>query len=278
MRTRGLLRLVFLYGCVALLFLFVTAPVAWLVIMSISLPTDLSALPLHWLPERPDFSRYAALLSPQTGALFLSALKNSLIAAGGATLVAMAVAIPAAFAFARRGAPLALLLLILGSFMIPPVVYVLPLYETLGTAGLLNSRTGLVIVYTAFLLPYAVWLARSAIDALPVATEEAAMLDGAGTWTILTRIVLPMARPALAATAMLSFLTAWDEFFYALIFTSGPQSKTLPVAIADFASGRVTDYGLVSTVGVLAALPPIVLALLFQKSLVAGLSAGSVKG
>jgi multiple sugar transport system permease protein len=276
MRRHQTVRLVFIYLAVLLLFLFVMAPVAWLVIMSVSSSQDLVTVPLRWLPHRLDLSRYVRVLTADT--LFLYALRNSLISAAAASLFAMAVAIPAAYAFARRRAPIAILFLILGTFMIPPIVYVLPLYQTLGAVGLLDSKTGLVAVYTAFLLPYAVWLSKSAIDALPVATEEAAMLDGGGTLTILRHVVLPVARPALMATAMLSFLTAWDEFFYALIFTTGETAKTLPVAIADYASGRVTDYGMVSTVGVLAAIPPILLALLFQKSLIAGLSAGSVKG
>ncbi|SNB74051.1 carbohydrate ABC transporter membrane protein 2, CUT1 family [Arboricoccus pini] len=276
MTSRRALRFAILYFFAFLLFLFTVAPVAWLVIMSVSPASDLVTVPLRWWPSSLDLTRYASVLLED--GLFLAALRNSVIAAGLGTLLAMAVAIPAAYAFARRRAPIAILFLILGTFMIPPIVYVLPLYETLGGVGLLDTRTGLVIVYTAFLLPYAVWLAKSAIDALPVATEEAAMLDGAGTLTILVRIILPTARPALMATALLSFLTAWDEFFYALILTGSTKAKTLPVAIADFASGRVTDYGMVSTVGVLAAILPIVLALLFQRSLIAGLSAGSVKG
>lgn len=276
MTGRRTLRLVILYVLAFLLFLFTVAPVAWLLIMSVSTAKDLVTVPLHWWPTHLDLSRYGRVLLQDR--LFLAALRNSLIAAGLGTLLAMAVAIPAAYAFARRRAPIAILFLILGTFMIPPIVYVLPLYEALGGVGLLDTKAGLITVYAAFLLPYAVWLTKSAIDALPVATEEAAMLDGAGTLTLLLHVVLPIAKPALMATALLSFLTAWDEFFYALILTSSDNAKTLPVAIADFASGRVTDYGMVSTVGVLAAIPPILLALLFQRALIAGLSAGSVKG
>jgi multiple sugar transport system permease protein len=119
---------------------------------------------------------------------------------------------------------------------------------------------------------------KANIDVLPVEVEQAAAIDGAGTFTTLTQVVLPMARPALLAAGMLCFLIAWDEFFYALIFMSDLRGKTLPVAIADFAAGRVTDYGLIAAVGVLASLPPALVAVIFQKNLVSGLAAGSVKG
>jgi multiple sugar transport system permease protein len=118
----------------------------------------------------------------------------------------------------------------------------------------------------------------AALQDLPLEVEEAARIDGANTLGIIWYVVIPLAKPALGAAALLAFLSAWDEFFYALIFTSDLRAKTLPVAIADFAAGRATDYGLVSAVGVLAALPPTIFAVLFQRSLVSGLSAGSVKG
>ena len=136
----------------------------------------------------------------------------------------------------------------------------------------------MVAVYCTLLIPFASWLLKANFDVLPSEVEDAAAIDGAGTMTILTRIVLPMARPALLAAGMLSFLVAWDEFFYALIFMSDLRGKTLPVAIADFAAGRVTDYGLIAAVGVLASLPPAIVAVIFQKNLVSGLAAGSVKG
>ncbi|MBU0801547.1 MAG: ABC transporter permease subunit, partial [Alphaproteobacteria bacterium] len=104
------------------------------------------------------------------------------------------------------------------------------------------------------------------------------MVEGASTFHTLRRVILPLALPAIAATFMLSFLAAWDEFFYALIFTSDLTAKTLPVAIADFTAGRVTDYGVIATVGVLASLPPAVVAMCFQRFIVSGLAAGSVKG
>jgi multiple sugar transport system permease protein len=248
--------------------------------MSISRPSDLVEVPLRWWPSEVDLSRYVALtdLGQEQGQRFLLALRNSLIAAGGATCIALVIAVPAAYAFARRGASMVLLFGFLATIMMPPITYVLPLYQVFGALGMLNSLATLVIVYAAMLLPFAIWLMKANLDVLPVEVELAAFMEGASTLYTLRRVVLPIALPAIAATAMLSFLVAWDEFFYALIFTSDMAAKTLPVAIADFAAGRVTDYGVIATVGVLATLPPALLAILFQRFIVSGLVAGSVKG
>lgn len=277
---RSLFQNIALYVAVALLAAFTLAPLVWLVLMSVSSPNDLVQVPLNWWPSHVDFSRYQALtdLDQEHGRRFLAALRNSVIAAGGATVIALIIAVPAAYAFARRGASMALLFGFLATIMMPPITYVLPLYQVFGSFGLLNSLITLIVVYAAMLLPFAIWLMKANLDVLPVEVELAAFMEGASTLYTLRRVVLPIALPAIAATAMLSFLVAWDEFFYALIFTSDLSAKTLPVAIADFAAGRVTDYGVIAAVGVLATLPPALLAILFQRFIVSGLVAGSVKG
>lgn len=277
---RSLLQTVGIYSGVVLLACFTLGPLAWLVLMSISSPSDLVQVPLHWWPSQIDFSRYRLLtdLDQDQGQRYLAALRNSVVAAGGATLIALIIAVPAAYAFARRGASMALLFGFLATIMMPPITYVLPLYQVFGSFGMLNSLPTLVIVYAAMLLPFAIWLMKANLDVLPIEVELAAFMEGASTLYTLRRVVLPIALPAIAATAMLSFLVAWDEFFYALIFTSDMSAKTLPVTIADFAAGRVTDYGIIATVGVLATLPPALLAIFFQRFIVSGLVAGSVKG
>lgn len=277
---RSLLQTVGIYSGVVLLACFTLGPLVWLVLMSISSPSDLVQVPLHWWPSQIDFSRYRLLtdLSQDQGQRYLAALRNSVVAAGGATLIALIIAVPAAYAFARRGASMALLFGFLATIMMPPITYVLPLYQVFGSFGMLNSLPTLVIVYAAMLLPFAIWLMKANLDVLPIEVELAAFMEGASTLYTLRRVVLPIALPAIAATAMLSFLVAWDEFFYALIFTSDMSAKTLPVTIADFAAGRVTDYGIIATVGVLATLPPALLAIFFQRFIVSGLVAGSVKG
>lgn len=271
------------FGLIVLSFLlaaFTLAPLVWLVIMSVSSASELTAKPLIWWPSEIDLSRYGDLLNIQSGSgeRFLMALRNSLMTALTATLLALIVAVPAAFAFSRRGASLLLLFGFLATIMMPPITYVLPLYDIFGSVGLLNSSTALAIVYCAMLLPFATWLMKSNFDAIPAELDQASMVEGASTFYTLRRVVLPLALPAIAATFMLSFLAAWDEFFYALIFTSDLTAKTLPVAIADFTAGRVTDYGVIAAVGVLASLPPAIVAMCFQRFIVSGLAAGSVKG
>lgn len=283
-KRRKLIQAILIYSAVTVLVIVTMAPLLWLFIMSVSSTGDLTSLPIHWVPDQWDFSRYVRLLSNAAGAdtsvsaEFLAALRNSIIAAGGATAIAMLTAIPAAYSAARYQGKMPLLYGMIGTYMMPPVTYILPLYIAFSVLGILNNIGSLMMVYCTMLLPFTTWLLKSNFDAVPREVEEAARIDGAGTLGIIWYVVLPLAKPALGAAALLAFLSAWDEFFYALIFTSDLRAKTLPVAIADFAAGRATDYGLVSAVGVLAALPPTIFAVLFQRSLVSGLSAGSVKG
>jgi len=283
-RRAKLIQAIWIYAAVIVLVIVTLAPLLWLFIMSVSSTRDLTSLPIHWLPDKWDFTRYVRLLGnasldeKSVSDEFLAALRNSVIASGGATFVAMVTAIPAAYSVARYPGRMGLLYGMIGTYMMPPVTYVLPLYIAFATIGILNSVGSLVIVYCTMLLPFTAWLLKANFDAVPREVEEAARIDGAGVLGIIWYVVLPLAKPAIGAAALLAFLSAWDEFFYALIFTSDLRAKTLPVAIADFAAGRATDYGLVSAVGVLAALPPTIFAVLFQRSLVSGLSAGSVKG
>lgn len=273
-----------LVHCFATLFAAtVLLPVAWLVIMSISSNNDLTAIPLRWLPEHIDFSRYATILrlTPHSpGETFVYAFRNSLGAAGGATLVSLLAGIPAAYSLSRfpQRRRSGLLYVALATYLLPPVAIVLPVYLTLGALQLLNHVSGLVIVYTTILLPFMTWLLKSNFDAVPIEIEHAAAMDGARLWSTIRHVTLPLARVGVATSVLFALLMAWDEFFYALILTSNAQAKTLTVAIADFASGRTTDYALISTAGLLASLPPVVIAVFLQRSLVHGLASGGVKG
>lgn len=278
---RSLTATILVYAAVAVFVASILAPVAWLFIMSISDANDLTTIPLRWIPEQPDLSRYARLFSLEEGAAglaFLSALRNSVIVAVSATAIALAAGIPAAYSFSRFPGRMPLLYAVIVTYMMPPVALILPLYKVFSALGLLNNVTSLIIVYCTILLPFVTWLMKSGFDSVPVEIEQAASIDGANLFQILTRITLPVAAASAGAAALFALLLAWDEFFYALLYTSDTRAKTLPVAIADFAAGRATDYGLISAVGLLAALPPVLIGFFLQKSLLSGLSAGSVKG
>ncbi len=272
---------VFVYAMALLLALVILAPMAWLFIMSISPAADLSARPLRWWPEEPDFSRYRALFSlaqNSIGAGFISALWNSLRVAGMATIAAIALAVPAAWASSRVPRVGWSLGLVVASYMLPPVALSVPLYMGLAHFGMLNNVFGLAIVYLTILAPFTTWLLRSGFDLIPKEIEAAAAIDGARLDQALRIVVLPLMAPVIATAALFAFLLAWDEFFYALLFTSNEQAKTITVALADLAGGRVSDYGLIAAAGVVAALPPVLIGLVMQRALISGLTAGGVKG
>jgi multiple sugar transport system permease protein len=272
-----------LLGIGVALFLVVTLlPVLWMFIVSVSPAAELTNKPLRFIPSHLDFSNYAELLTFTTnsaGAAFLTGLRNSVIVSVVATLISLGAAIPAAWIFSRsNGKYDGLLYGVLATYMTPAVALLLPLYFMLSKLELLNTMTGLVIVYCSLLTPFMTWFAKSAIDAVPRDIESAAQIDGASFLQLIFFVTLPLARAGIATTALFAILLAWDEFFYALLFTANADAKTLTVTIADFAGGRATNFGLIAAAGLLTAVPPVLIAIILQKSLVSGLTAGGVKG
>lgn len=281
MEQRSPVFTVFIYFSAVLLAVLILAPFAWLFIMSISSTTDLISKPLRWWPAQPDWSRYRVLtdITPNTnGAALMSALKNSILVSAIATLAALAVSIPTGWALSRSSAVGWSLGVVIGTYMLPPVALAVPLYMGLADLGLLNTRFGLAVVYLTILAPFTAWLLKSGFDPIPKDIELAASIDGARLDQTLRILILPLAAPVIGTAALFAYLLAWDEFFYALLFTSDQRAKTITVAIADLAGGRVADYGLIATAGVIAALPPVLFGLVMQRTLISGLTTGSVKG
>ncbi len=281
MERRSPLFSVVIYACAILLVVGILMPIVWLAVMSISSPADLSAKPVHWIPDHLDFSRYARLTDladNSAGAAFLAALFNSIRVAGLATLAALMVAIPAGWATSRMPRVRWSLSLVIATYMLPPVALSVPLYMTLSALGLLNTVYGLAMVYLTILAPFTTWLLKSGFDPIPREIEAAAAIDGARLDQTLRILILPLAAPAIATATLFAVLAAWDEFFYALLFTSDQRAKTVTVAIADLAGGRVSDYGLIAAAGVIASLPPVLVGLVMQRALISGLTTGGVKG
>jgi multiple sugar transport system permease protein len=265
--------------------LFIYVPVAWLVISSISTRSELLSTPIHWIPHQPTLQNYINILFPAQGTsevakTFRITLMNSLIVASSVTIIALVVGSLAAYALIRLRFPFqrALLIGILGTRMIPEISLVIPLYLFATRVGLFNSPGILIITYLSFALPFAIWLMAAFFDTIPLELEDAARIDGASRLGILWQIILPISAPGLVSTGLFVFLTAWDEFFFALILTSTVAAKTVPVAIAEFTGRYVVDVGGMMTGGVLAAIPPVLLSLVFQRYIVSGLTAGAVKG
>ena len=254
------------------------APVYWLVTISLKTEVDQFALPPQWLFS-PTAEHYKGLFQTRS---MEQALWNSIIAAVGSTMLALLAGVPAAYALTSMKWPGGwadrIGFWILSNRLLPPIVTIVPLFLMLRDLGLLNSIWSLTVVYTAFHLPFVVWMMRGFLAEVPKEIEEAARLDGASTLAILWAIVLPLVRPGLAATAAFCMIAAWNEFLFALILTQTGASSTLPVAIAS----RVTQYeikwGVMAAAGVLAMLPVLVFAGLTQRYLVRGLSLGAVKG
>ncbi|MGN7797603.1 carbohydrate ABC transporter permease [Leifsonia sp. 22587] len=258
-------------------------PFGWMVIASVTPQRILISTPLQWIPDTLDWSRYELIFrggAESVGATFRAALANTTIVAVGTVAVSMVVGILGAYAFARLRFRFrqAVLILFLATYMLPQIALLIPLYLILNSLGLLDSVVGLIIVDCSLVVPFVLWILSNYFLTIPEELEEAARIDGASRLGALFRVVLPAARPGIFAAIMFAFLLAWDEFMYALIFTSSNAAKTLPVAISEFAGRYTTDFGLVAAGGILAALPPIIVALIFQRYVVSGMAAGAVKG
>jgi multiple sugar transport system permease protein len=274
---------IFIHVAAVLVALIFLAPFAWLVISSLASQADLLKLPLSFLPSHLSFHRYTEIFSAKSGTIFANfraSLVNSLIIASSTVAISITVGVFGAYAFARlrfRGQR-ASLLLFLSTYMIPPIALVIPLYLIMVRLHLLNTRLGLIIVYCTFATPFVLWIMGNYFRTIPRELEDAARIDGCTRIGALFRIVLPLARPGLLSTTLFAFLIAWDEFLYALIFTSTTASKTIPVAIAEFTGRFTTDFGLQAAGGILAAIPPVLIAVVFQRYIVGGLASGAVKG
>ena len=205
---------------------------------------------------------------------------NSLKVASAVTVICLVVGGLAAYALVRISFRLNrhVMLGILGTRMIPEVSLIVPLFIMASRLQLIDKPIVLIMTYLTFSLPYAIWLMAAFFQTIPVELEEAARLDGCSRLATLFRIVMPISMPGLVSTALFVFLLAWDEFFYALIFTNTLAAKTTPVAISEFVGRYVTDINAMMAGGMLVALPPVLLALIFQRFIVSGLTAGAVKG
>ena len=281
---RKIVRAAFLYAGMAIALVVILAPFAWLLISSVAAPVDLLARPLQWIPEHISFDRFVALTvgsSPDENAEgFRAAMVNSTIIASAVTAVSLVVGTLAAYAFARLRFPGRgwLILAFMATYMLPPIALILPLYQIMGAIGLRDTQMALIIIYSSFVTPFVIWIMRGYIASISSDLDDAARVDGCSRLGVLWRVIVPVALPGLLSTALLAFLMAWDEFLYALIMTSTNASKTLPVAINDFIGRHGIDFGLLATGGVIAALPPVVIAFVFQRHIVAGLASGGVKG
>ena len=257
-------------------------PVLWVLGMALR-PGQAFSLDINPFPAQITFDHFAAVIGTTTADgqwLFGQQLFNSLLVAAITSTIGIILATTAGYAMSRWAFPgrdtgLRIFLI---TQMFPGVVMAIPLYILLDEMGLLDSLLGLSLVYATTAIPFCTWNMKGFFDTIPVELEEAARMDGASRWTIFYTIVLPLARPALVVTGLFSFMTAWNEFILAATFMNKETSFTLPVVLQSYVGDYGTEWGHFAAGAILVSVPVMLLFFALQKHLVAGLTAGSVKG
>ncbi|HEY8286135.1 MAG TPA: carbohydrate ABC transporter permease [Chloroflexota bacterium] len=270
---------------VALLFfvIFSLAPFAWMVLSSFMFKSQLLTDPFT-LPPHFTLDNYVRLFTSSSDGIgssnFIHSIVNSLVVCTITTIISLVIGAIGGYAFARLNFPgkNPLLLILLAIQFLPAVTIIIPMYLMGRNAHLLDSWWILIFAYTSFALPFALWILRGYFASIPRSLENAARIDGCSRMGAFIKVVLPLSAPGLAATAIFTFLNAWDEFFFALIFTDTYKAKTLPVALSEFTSRHSIDFGLLMSGGVVANILPVIIALSMQGYIVRGLTAGGVKG
>ena len=256
---------------VVLLFLF---PVYWLFSISFKTPDEIFASPPVWVPGEFRFDNYLVLFKEGD----VATIWNSLVIAGVSSALAMLLGTFCAYSLARfntGGENLAMW--IISQRMMPPIVIVFPVFLVFVYVGLVDTFFGLIVLYTAFNLPYVIWMMRGYIADIPIELEESALVDGCTRWQTFWRVVFPMARSGLMATAVFTFVFAWNDFIFALILTR-TEVITFPVQLTHYMGGQSNFWSKISAMSVLGTLPVFIAVTLLQRYLVRGISLGAVKG
>lgn len=244
-----------------------------------SFKTGTALFRVDYWPSDISFANYQSVL---TSGSFVQNLGNSILIASLTVGLAVMVAITAAYALSRvrfRGRSL-MLLTILSVSMFPQIAVLAGLFELVRFFGMFNTIWALIFSYTIFTLPFTVWVLTTFMRDLPIEIEEAAIVDGASPWVIITKVFMPLMWPALVTTGLLAFIAAWNEFLFALTFTSSNATRTVPVAIALLSGGSQYEipWGNIMAASVIVTVPLVVLVLIFQRKIISGLTAGGVKG
>lgn len=285
-RARSAANTVVLYALVALVAFWLVAPFVWLFVTSISYQRNLLSRPLAFVPPEVTFDNYRMVLglvrfhAEGQAAKILPSMVNSLIVAGVVTVINLVIGTTAGYAYARFRFPLKSLSLyaLLFTRMLPTVVLVPALFLIFRAAGLQNTLTGLIVAYCSFTLPFTVWIMKAYFETIPNDLDASALVDGCNRLQAYYRVVLPVSGPGLVAGGAFTFMLCWNEFLVALVLNTKLGTTTLPPVVAGMNGQINIDYSVIAASGFLAALPAVLLVLLFQKYMVEGLTAGSVKG
>jgi multiple sugar transport system permease protein len=270
MKRAGLTVLIIVVAFIVLL------PFLWTLSTSLKPLTEVDTTPPEWISRNMSLKPYSDMFFYLP---FSTYTLNSMIVASSATLVTLCVGSLAAFAFSRFQFPgkRAFLVIFLLSQMLPGASVIIPLFQLLKDVGLYDTHVGLILVHSAVLLPFVIWLLYGFFQGIPREVEDAALIDGCSRMAALRRVILPMALPGIGATALFAFLGSWNEFFFALILTSSDATKTIPVGIGLFIGEYNDIWNQMAASAVLFSLPPLVLFALMRKTFVKGLAAGAIK-
>ena len=277
MRARATAGRIGFYLLVAVIVVYTVFPFYWAVVSS--LETGSALYSVAPFPRNPAWSNYSGVFREQP---FARNILNSVLVASSVVAISLLLAVAASWSLARvefRGRS-TLLFVVLGVSMFPQVAVLSGMFELIRAVGLYNNPLGLTLSYLVFTLPFTTWVLTTFMRELPRELEEAALVDGARPWTVITRVFLPLMGPALVTTGLLAFIAAWNEFLFALTFTLSNERRTVPVAIAliSGASQFELPWGRVMAASVIVTVPLVVLVLVFQRRIVSGLTAGAVKG
>jgi multiple sugar transport system permease protein len=262
------------YAVAIMLTIFFIFPVYWLFIISFKTPEEIFAFPPVWYPKSIQFANYAVLFKDGDAVT----VWNSLVLAGVSTVIAMVLGTICAYSLVRfktGGENLAVW--IISQRMMPPIAIVFPIFLLYVFFGWVDSYHGLIILYTAFSLPYVIWMMRGYIEDLPLELEESALVDGLTRWEVLWKVVFPMVRSGLFATAVFTFVFAWNDFLFALVLTR-TEVITYTVQVTHYFGGQSNFWAKIAAMSVLGTIPVFFTVATLQRYLVRGISMGAVKG
>lgn len=274
MRLRSSLTLGIRYLTLVLVTIVFLFPIYWLFIISFKTPAEIFASPPAWVPENIQFANYAVLFKDGDAVT----VWNSLVIATVSTVLAMFFGTICAYSLARfktGGDNLAIW--IISQRMIPPIAIVFPIFLLYVWLGWVDTYHGLILLYTAFNLPYVIWMMRGYIEDIPMELEESALVDGCTRWEVIRKVVFPMSRSGLFATAVFTFVFAWNDFIFALVLTRN-EITTFPVQVTHYFGGQSNFWAKIAAMSVLGTVPVFIAVALLQRYLVRGISMGAVKG
>jgi len=274
MKRHSMLGKIIWYGVSITAVAIVLFPIYWMFMISLKAPEEIFKSPPAWFPSQPQFGNYAALFLDGD----VWSLWNSLVIAGLSTVIAMILGTLCAYAIVRfRTGGDNLAIWILSQRMVPPIAVVFPIFLAYAAFGLADSYPGLILLYTAFALPYVIWMMRGYLADVPVELEEAALMDGYSHIEVLWKVTVPMVRNGLIATAIFAFLFSWNEFLFALILTR-TEVITFTVQISQYFGAQSTFWAKIAAMSALGTLPVFIAVSMLQRYLVRGISLGAVKG